>query len=32
VDLPGHEATRDELGCDKLLVKRGEKWDIETSS
>jgi ATP phosphoribosyltransferase regulatory subunit len=32
VDLPGHEATRDELGCDKRLVKRGENWDIEALS
>jgi ATP phosphoribosyltransferase regulatory subunit len=32
VDLPGHEATRGELGCDKRLVKRGEDWNIETLS
>jgi ATP phosphoribosyltransferase regulatory subunit len=32
IDLPGHEATRGELGCDRRLVKRGESWDIETLS
>jgi ATP phosphoribosyltransferase regulatory subunit len=28
-DLPGHEATRAELGCDRRLVKRGDEWRIE---
>ncbi len=32
VDLPGHETTRGELGCDRRLIKRGENWDIETVS
>jgi ATP phosphoribosyltransferase regulatory subunit len=32
VDLPGHEATRAELGCDRQLVKRGKHWNIETLS
>jgi ATP phosphoribosyltransferase regulatory subunit len=32
IDLPGHEATRGELGCDRRLIKRGESWDIETVS
>ena len=32
IDLPGHEATRGELGCDRRLIKRGESWDIETLS
>jgi len=29
VDLPGHEATRSELGCDRQLVKHGGAWRIE---
>lgn len=28
VDLPGHEAHRVELGCDRMLVKQGEGWAI----
>jgi len=30
VDLPGHAATRAELGCDRQLVKRGGDWQVET--
>jgi ATP phosphoribosyltransferase regulatory subunit len=30
VDLPGHTATRAELGCDRELVKRGGDWQVET--
>ena len=26
VDLPGHEATRDALGCSRELVQRGGEW------
>jgi ATP phosphoribosyltransferase regulatory subunit len=26
VDLPGHEAAREELGCDRTLVKKDGKW------
>jgi ATP phosphoribosyltransferase regulatory subunit len=29
VDLPGHESTRTELGCDRQLVRRGRKWEVE---
>ena len=29
VDLPGHESTRSELGCDRQLVLRGRKWEVE---
>jgi ATP phosphoribosyltransferase regulatory subunit len=29
VDLPGHEAARAELGCDRRLVRRGTKWEVE---
>ncbi len=29
VDLPGHAATRGELGCDRQLVKRAGAWEIE---
>jgi ATP phosphoribosyltransferase regulatory subunit len=29
VDLPGHEMTRGELGCDRQLVQRGGKWEVE---
>ncbi len=28
-DLPGHSGTRDELACDRRLVRRGGKWVIE---
>jgi ATP phosphoribosyltransferase regulatory subunit len=26
VELPGHEASRDELGCDRMLSKKDGKW------
>ncbi|HSD42179.1 MAG TPA: ATP phosphoribosyltransferase regulatory subunit [Burkholderiales bacterium] len=29
VDLPGHESARAELGCDRRLVRRGAKWEVE---
>jgi ATP phosphoribosyltransferase regulatory subunit len=29
VDLPGHEAARAELGCDRRLVRRGTQWEVE---
>jgi ATP phosphoribosyltransferase regulatory subunit len=29
VDLPGHAAERGELGCDRRLVRRGDKWEVE---
>jgi ATP phosphoribosyltransferase regulatory subunit len=29
VDLPGHAAHCAELGCDRRLVKRGDKWELE---
>jgi ATP phosphoribosyltransferase regulatory subunit len=29
VDLPGHENARGELGCDRQLVRRGGKWEVE---
>ncbi len=29
VDLPGHESARAEFGCDRRLVRRGKKWEIE---
>lgn len=29
VDLPGHDATRAELGCDRQLVERGGTWQVE---
>jgi ATP phosphoribosyltransferase regulatory subunit len=29
VDLPGHDAARAELGCDRRLVRRGTKWEVE---
>jgi ATP phosphoribosyltransferase regulatory subunit len=29
VELPGHESTRLELGCDRILMKRGERWEVE---
>ena len=28
VDLPGHRGAREELGCDRALVKRGGKWSV----
>ena len=28
-ELPGHEATRRELGCERRLVRRGGKWEVE---
>jgi len=28
VDLPGHEAHRPELQCDRMLVKKGESWEL----
>jgi ATP phosphoribosyltransferase regulatory subunit len=28
-ELPGHEATRGELGCERRLVLRGRKWEVE---
>ncbi len=28
VDLPGHEAHRRELDCDRMLVKSGEGWTV----
>jgi len=30
VELPGHSATREELGCQRRLVRRGGSWHIET--
>lgn len=32
VDLPGHAATRGELGCYRRLVKRGGDWRVEALS
>jgi ATP phosphoribosyltransferase regulatory subunit len=29
IDLPGHDGTRGELGCDRRLVKRAGKWLLE---
>jgi ATP phosphoribosyltransferase regulatory subunit len=29
VDLPGHAAHRTELGCDRQLARRGDKWEVE---
>jgi ATP phosphoribosyltransferase regulatory subunit len=29
-DLPGHEAHRSELGCDRMLVKQGAEWAVVT--
>jgi ATP phosphoribosyltransferase regulatory subunit len=29
VELPGHEAARAELGCDRRLVRRGTQWEVE---
>jgi ATP phosphoribosyltransferase regulatory subunit len=31
-DLPGHEATRAELGCDRELVEQGGQWTVVTSN
>ena len=28
VDLPGHESSRRELGCDRKLARRAGKWQI----
>jgi ATP phosphoribosyltransferase regulatory subunit len=28
-ELPGHEATRRELGCERRLVHRAGKWEVE---
>ena len=29
VELPGHESTRDELNCDRRLVRRARQWVME---
>jgi ATP phosphoribosyltransferase regulatory subunit len=29
IDLPGHAATRAELGCDRRLIRRGAQWQLE---
>ncbi|MCC6610605.1 MAG: ATP phosphoribosyltransferase regulatory subunit [Burkholderiales bacterium] len=29
VELPGHEALREELGCDRRLARRGGAWTVE---
>jgi len=29
VDLPGHAGSRDELGCDRKLVRRAGKWIVQ---
>jgi ATP phosphoribosyltransferase regulatory subunit len=29
VDLPGHDGTHEEYGCERRLVRRGSKWVIE---
>ncbi len=29
VELPGHDAARAELGCDRQLVRRADKWEVE---
>jgi ATP phosphoribosyltransferase regulatory subunit len=29
VELPGHAADRAELGCDRQLVRRGDRWEVE---
>jgi ATP phosphoribosyltransferase regulatory subunit len=29
VELPGHDAARAELGCERRLVRRGAKWEVE---
>lgn len=28
VDLPGHDACRDELDCDRILVQKNENWEL----
>jgi ATP phosphoribosyltransferase regulatory subunit len=28
VELPGHEATRAELACDRQLVLKGDRWEV----
>ncbi|HND59808.1 MAG TPA: ATP phosphoribosyltransferase regulatory subunit, partial [Thauera aminoaromatica] len=28
VALPGHEGTWNEAGCDRQLVKRGDRWAV----
>jgi ATP phosphoribosyltransferase regulatory subunit len=28
IDLPGHEAHQAELGCDRILVRQGNDWDV----
>ncbi|HKO88340.1 MAG TPA: ATP phosphoribosyltransferase regulatory subunit [Burkholderiales bacterium] len=30
VDLPGHEASRDELGCDRQLVSKNGTWEVKS--
>jgi ATP phosphoribosyltransferase regulatory subunit len=30
-ELPGHDATRHELGCERRLAQRGGKWVVEAS-
>jgi ATP phosphoribosyltransferase regulatory subunit len=30
IDLPGHAATRAELGCDRRLIRRGAQWQLES--
>lgn len=32
VDLPGHEASRQELGCDRQLILRSGAWKLEPMS
>lgn len=32
VDLPGHEASRQELGCDRKLISRSGAWKLEPMS
>jgi ATP phosphoribosyltransferase regulatory subunit len=29
IELPGHEGWRDELGCERQLVRRGGSWTVE---
>lgn len=31
VELPGHEAWRGELGCDRELIRQGANWVVQTS-
>jgi ATP phosphoribosyltransferase regulatory subunit len=28
-ELPGHDVTRSELGCDRRLTRRGGEWEVE---